>query len=204
MKSHGAQQGRAVEFEGEGVGGAQGDEDHRGRHSAAPDEEKGDAKADRRQPPACPSVRRNKLLQRDTCQLQPKTALDAAHHGLRHHAIDPLQQPRSRQEQHADADCQAAAIEHVRREFLCDDQRRHRLEWLDRHGHPVTKRRRDLHQPKHRQNAGGIEAGGQNHADDEGQVGAQVPERARPLLPVEAESGLSLGNCDLRWKRSQV
>ena len=117
------------------------------------------------------------ILQRQRRKLQSQPELDAPHHALGNRPGHPLDETRSRQDQHHHADRQPAPIENPSAELLRDHEHRHGFQRLNRHRHSIDKPRDDLHEAKHDQHAGRVEFCDEDHAHQQGKIRANVPKR---------------------------
>ena len=133
------------------------------------------------------------LAERERRQLQSQPELNPAHHALGDRPREPVDQSERRNQEHRDADGEARAVDRVGGDVLRDHERRDRLEWLDRHREAVRQPGEELHGAVGDEDAGRVEMGGEHHAHDERQVRAEVPERSRELVAVEADGGRTHG-----------
>src|SRR5690606_17089928 len=94
------------------------------------------------------------------------------------------------EEQHGDADGDACAEEYVAADLLGYDEGGHGFEGLDGHGHAVYEACGYLHDAEDDEHGGGVQSGGEDHGDEQGQVGAYVAEGAGEFASVEANAAV--------------
>ncbi len=131
--------------------------------------------------------------------MEPETKLDSANNGLRHHTRKQIDQTSDSQEQHQNPDRQPAAEQNVAADLLRDHQGGHRLEWLHGHRHSVTQRSQNLHRAKQNERARAVEMRRQDHADDERQVGTDIPESAGEFVSVETDPASRSSRLSYVW-----
>jgi hypothetical protein len=93
-----------------GIDETEQDDYRRQRELAVPDQSQCDRKARRGEGVARLVMGRHGILKRQRGQMHPQLEMNPAQHSLGHHASQPLQQSGQWQEQHQDADRQAASV----------------------------------------------------------------------------------------------